>query len=382
MSFIKSKIKRFNEISSCAPPPGTYDPKSPAPKTYKGTKFNKAERFKEPSDPQTSQKTVKVNSTFKIPSNFSSQSSVYTNCSKKSNKTVNSTSTNSSKKKRAKHLVELKKLDSGLTKALGDIEKLDNDIKNTTDTCKDYINVCRSACSDALENRICRMVIETSQAALHAVCQRLRETYEHNEILRNETARLQEEIGEKKSFERLAAEQIAIVERNLTEKVNDYMKISETVKDNWLTKMRFIMATLVDLEYMVDGEVKEIVQKLKLDIEMADPEGLNYKQLLEKYEKIVERNIQLEEMVKKQEDLERKIIDLTNEKNALALKLHNKPRSTGLSKNRLDALATPRRRVENIENIAPKNKTYVLQTNTLKAIKPTAQSSPLREMNW
>jgi len=66
----------------------------------------------------------------------------------------------------------------------------------------------------------------------------------------------------------------------------------------------------------------------------------------------------------------------------LAVKLHNKPRSTGLSKNRLDALATPRRRVENIENIAPKNKTYVLQSNTLKAIKPAAQSSPLREMNW
>lgn len=199
---------------------------------------------------------------------------------------MNSTSTrSSSKKKRAKRLVELKKLDSGLTKALGDIEKLDNDTKNTTDTCKDYINVCRSACSDALENRVCRMVIETSQAALHAVCQRLRETFELNETLRNETVRLQEEIGEKKSFERLAAEQIAIVERNLTEKVNDYMKISETVKDNWLTKMRFIMATLVELEYMVDGEVKEIIQKLKLDIEMADPEGLNYKQLLEKYEK-------------------------------------------------------------------------------------------------
>jgi len=41
-------------ILGCAPPPGTYDPKSPAPKTYKGTKFNKAERFKEPSNPQVS----------------------------------------------------------------------------------------------------------------------------------------------------------------------------------------------------------------------------------------------------------------------------------------------------------------------------------------
>lgn len=41
-------------ISGCAPPPGTYDPKSPAPKTIKGTKFDKAERFKEPSVPQVS----------------------------------------------------------------------------------------------------------------------------------------------------------------------------------------------------------------------------------------------------------------------------------------------------------------------------------------
>jgi len=383
MSFLKSKIKRFNEISSCAPPPGTYDPRSPVPKTIKGAKFNRAQRFKKPSVPQSTQKTVKVNSTFKVPSNFSSQSSVYTDCSKKSNKTVNSTSTkNSSKQKRAQHLVELKKLDSDLTKALVDIEKLDNDTKSTTDTCKDYINVCRSACSEALENRVCRMVIENSQAALYAVCQRLRETCEENENLRNETARLQEEIGEKKHFEQLAAEQISIAECNLTKKVNDYMKICLTVKDNWLTKMRFISATLDDLESMVDGEAKVIIQKLKLDIEVTDPEGPNYKQLMEKYEKTVERNVQLEEVAKKQEDLERKIIDLTNEKNALAVKLQNKPKSTGLSKNRLDALATPRRRVENIENIAPKNRTYVLQSNTLKTMKPAAQSSPLREMNW
>jgi hypothetical protein len=39
-------------ILGCAPAPGTYDPKSPGPKTIKGTKFNKAERFKEPSVPQ------------------------------------------------------------------------------------------------------------------------------------------------------------------------------------------------------------------------------------------------------------------------------------------------------------------------------------------
>lgn len=70
------------------------------------------------------------------------------------------------------------------------------------------------------------------------------------------------------------------------------------------------------------------------------------------------------------------------EKNALAVKLqNNKLKSSSLSKNRLDALATPRRRVD-IENIAPKNKTYVLQSNTLKTAKPVAQSSPLREMNW
>lgn len=218
--------------------------------------------------------------------NYSSQSSVYTDCSKKSNKTINSTSTaNSLKKIKAEHLVELKKLDSNLTKALVDIEKLDNDTKSTTDTCKDYINVCRSACSDALENRVCRMVIENSQAALYAVCQRLRETCEYNETLRIETERLQEEIGEKKCFEQIAAEQIAIVEQNLTQKVNDYMKISESVKDNWLTKIRFIVATLDELESMVEGEVKEIIQKLKLDLDVIDPEGPNYKQLLEKYEK-------------------------------------------------------------------------------------------------
>lgn len=218
--------------------------------------------------------------------NFSSQSSVYTECSKKSYKSADSISTkNSSKKKRAKRLVELKKLDHNLTKTLVAIEKVDNDTKSTTDTCKDYINICRSACSDALENRVCRMVIENSQAALYAVCQRLRDTCETNEMLRNETVRLQAEIGEKKSFEQLAAEQIAIVEHNLTEKVNEYMKISEIVRDDFVTKMRFIMVTLDELESMVDGEVKEIIEKLKLNIEKADPEGQNYKQLLENYKK-------------------------------------------------------------------------------------------------
>lgn len=180
--------------------------------------------------------------------------------------------------------MELKKLDSNLTKALVDIEKLD-DSKSTTDTCKDYINTCRSACSEALENRVCRMVIENSQAALYAVCDRLRETCKHNEILQNETVRLREEIGEKKSFEKLAADQIAIVEHKLTEKVNDYMKISESVKDNWLAKMRYILVALDELESMVDGDAREIIQKLKLDIENTDPEVPNYKQLLEKYEK-------------------------------------------------------------------------------------------------
>lgn len=213
---------------------------------------------------------------------YSSLSSVYTECSKVSN---SSTSTKNSLKIRAKRLNELKKLDSDLTSALAGIDKLNNGTKSTTDTCKDYINSCRTACSDALENRVCRMVIENSHAALNAVCQRLRESCEHNESLRNETERLQGELGEKKSFEQLAAEQIAIVERNLTEKVNDYMKISETVNDNWLTKMRFIMITLDELETMVDGEAKEIIQKLKLDIESTDPKGSNYKQLLEKYEK-------------------------------------------------------------------------------------------------
>lgn len=166
-----------------------------------------------------------------------------------------------------------------------DIERIDNGTTTTTDSCKDYINICRSACPEALENRVCRMVIDNSQAALYAVCQRLRETCKQNEILRSETTRLQEEIGEKKSFEQLAAEQIAIVEFKLTEKVNDYKKISETVKDNWLAKMKFIMVTLDELESMVDDEVKEIIQKLKLDIEKTDPEALNYKQLLQKYEK-------------------------------------------------------------------------------------------------
>lgn len=67
----------------------------------------------------------------------------------------------------------------------------------------------------------------------------------------------------------------------------------------------------------------------------------------------------------------------------MVLKLkNNKPKSTGLSKNRLDILATPRKRVGD-ENIAPQNKTYVLKSETLKmTAKPAAQSSPLREMNW
>lgn len=39
-------------ILGCAPPPGTYDPRSPAPKVIKGAKFDKSERFKEPSVPQ------------------------------------------------------------------------------------------------------------------------------------------------------------------------------------------------------------------------------------------------------------------------------------------------------------------------------------------
>jgi len=47
----------------------------------------------------------------------------------------------------------------------------------------------------------------------------------------------------------------------------------------------------------------------------------------------------------------------------------------------LDALATPRRRAD-VENIAPKNRTYVLKNNTLSTVKPVAQSSPLKEMNW
>lgn len=176
-------------------------------------------------------------------------------------------------------------MDSDLTKALVDIEKLNNDAKSTTDTCKDYINTCRSACSEAMENRVCMMVIKNSHAALYAVCQRLRETCEYNEMLQKETARLQEEIGEKKSFELMAAEQIAVVEKNLTEKVNNFMKISESVKDNWLSKMRFIMVTLDEIESMVDNNVKEIVQKLKLDLETIDPEGQSYNQLLKKYEK-------------------------------------------------------------------------------------------------
>lgn len=41
-------------LLGCAPPPGTYDPKSPCPKLIKGSKFDKAERFKEPSVPQVS----------------------------------------------------------------------------------------------------------------------------------------------------------------------------------------------------------------------------------------------------------------------------------------------------------------------------------------
>lgn len=73
------------------------------------------------------------------------------------------------------------------------------------------------------------------------------------------------------------------------------------------------------------------------------------------------------------------------EKNALAAKLQNvnqknvKPKSTNLMKNRLDVLATPRKRAD-IENIAPKDKTYILKSKTVN-VKPIAQSSPLREMN-
>lgn len=68
------------------------------------------------------------------------------------------------------------------------------------------------------------------------------------------------------------------------------------------------------------------------------------------------------------------------EKNALAAKIKNvKPKYTNLLKNRLDALATPRRRAD-IENIAPSDKTYILKSNTVN-LKPIAQSSPLREMN-
>jgi len=66
----------------------------------------------------------------------------------------------------------------------------------------------------------------------------------------------------------------------------------------------------------------------------------------------------------------------------MAAKLQiNQLKTTGLSKNRLDALATPRRRVD-AENIAPKNKTYILKSSNFNTVKPVAQSSPLREMNW
>lgn len=179
----------------------------------------------------------------------------------------------------------MKKLDSTITKSLVNVEQLDNNMKSTTDTCNDYINTCRSAYLESMENRACKIVIESSQAALYAVCQRLLNTCTHNEILQNENTRLLKEIDEKKSFEQLAAEQIAIVERNLIDKVNDYANISETVKTNYLAKIRFVMITLDELESMVDGEVKDIILKLKLDLEMTDPEVQNYKQLLEKYEK-------------------------------------------------------------------------------------------------
>ncbi|VVC36423.1 Hypothetical protein CINCED_3A012902 [Cinara cedri] len=311
---------------------------------------------------------------------FSSQSSINTECSKKSTKTIDSISTKNSSKKVIAKPQDLKKLDSTFTKALVNIDQLDNNKKSTTDTCIDYINSCHSGYLESMENRACRIVIENSQAALYAVCQRLLDTCTHNEILQNENTRLKEEIYEKKSFEQIAAEQIAIVEHNLMDKVNDYANISETVKENYLAKIRFIMVTLDELESMVEDEVKEIIQKLKLDLEITDPESQNYKQLLEKYEKVVKRNVQLEEMIKKQEDLETKIINLTNEKNALAAKIQNiKPKSTNLMKNRLDALATPRRRAD-IENIAPKDKTYILKSKTVN-VKPIAQSSPLREMN-
>lgn len=41
-------------VLGCAPPPGTYNPRSPGPKIIKGAKFDKSERFKEPSVPQVS----------------------------------------------------------------------------------------------------------------------------------------------------------------------------------------------------------------------------------------------------------------------------------------------------------------------------------------
>lgn len=73
-------------------------------------------------------------------------------------------------------------------------------------------------------------------------------------------------------------------------------------------------------------------------------------------------------------------IKCLQEKNAMAAKLQNvKPKPTNLLKNRLDVLATPRRRAD-IENIAPKDKTYIIKNKTVH-VKPIAQSSPLREMN-
>lgn len=174
-----------------------------------------------------------------------------------------------------------------MTKELVNIEQLDNNTKSTTDTCINYVNSRRSIHLESMESRACQIVIESSQAALFAVCQRLHDTCSHNEILQNENTRLQEELCEIKTFEQLAAEQIAIVERNLIDKVNNYANISETVKKNYLAKMRFVMITLDELESIVDDEVKNIIQKLKLDLEMIDPEWHNYKKLMEKYEMYV-----------------------------------------------------------------------------------------------
>ncbi|XP_050521662.1 hyaluronan mediated motility receptor-like [Daktulosphaira vitifoliae] len=377
MSFIKSKIKRFNEIPSCAPPPGTYDPRSPGPKRIKGHKINTAERFKKPSGLQP--KSITVNTTFKIPSNFSSQSSIYTECSKKSKKSL--TSKNMIKNE-IENQNQPEKPNFGLIKY--DIEQVDCKTESSNNKCNNYFQLCYKIHEQTTQNQVCKVVIENSQAALHAVCQRLRDTCDENEILRNESAKLREEIGDIKCFEKIAAEQIAIVEENLIDKVNNYMNIAKNVKNNWLNKIKFILTALDQLENMVGDEVKQLIQKLKIDIESEkyDNKELGYTDLLKKYDILTEKNSQLEEELEKKDDLERKIIELTNEKNDLVAKLqNNKSRLNIPCKNRLDALATPRRRAD-IENIAPKNKTYVLKSNTLKTTKPVAQSSPLREKNW